>query len=267
MCQPGLHQTKRKSEMVGPTPITPDVPGRGAWTTKGGLLPEKSGGKGPGYYRLADKEKSEKDVGSAFAIGTDTSDSAHTVNLAVKAFQALCGMPYNERDGWLGPKTSKEGVDFQKRLGITVDGIFGPQTMRAALQMLILTKADLYAVNREIVIGIVGFESQFDLGAVGVNGWDHGLCQINLNPKNGNGASISLEFALTPDLALDWTAKALRTVFNRTYTLKRGISIERAWDVAILNHNSPKNAAILRDTGDYPTEQAKNYVESVRNFA
>lgn len=247
-------------------PIIPDVPGRGAWTLKGGLLPEKPGGKGIGYYRLADHTKSEKDVGSAFPTGADTSDTAKTVNLAVKAFQSICGIPLRERDGWLGPQTSAAGIELQKRLGIEADGIFGPQTMRATFQLLIFTKADLYAVNRPILTGIVGVESQFDLGAVGVNGWDHGLVQINLDPKNGNGASISLEFALTPDLALDWTAKALRTVFNRTYTQKRGISIERAWDVAILNHNNPKNAGILRDTGQYPTEQAKNYVESVRNF-
>jgi Transglycosylase SLT domain len=246
------------------TPIVPDVPGRGAWTLKGGLLPLKPGGKNPGYYRLA--EKDEVPVGSAFASGKDKSDSAHTVNLAVKAFQRICGMSYLEQDGWLGPKTAAAGVALQKRLAIEADGIFGPATMRAAFQMTIATKADLYAVPRNILTGITAFESEFDLGAVGVNGWDHGLVQINLDPKNGHGANISVEAALDPIFALDWTAKALRTVFNRTYTTKPGISTELAWNVAILNHNSPKNAVFLRDNGTYPTEQSRLYVQAVRNF-
>lgn len=253
--------------MAGIVPIVPDVPGRGAWTLKGGLLPDVPGSKSKvGYYRLADSAAGETHVGSPFVLGTDKSDTAKTVNLAVKAFQALCGMPVYERDGWLGPLTSAAGIDLQKRLGLVADGIFGPKTFRAALQMVVATKADLYAVPRAILTGIVGYESQFDPGAVGVNGWDHGLCQINLDPKSGHGGGISLEFAMTPDLALDWSAKIMRGVFNRTYTQTRGISIERAWDVTILNHNSPKNAAVLRDTGKYPTEQAEAYVKGVRGY-
>lgn len=252
--------------MAALTPIVPDVPGRGAWTMKGGLLPVKPGAKGAGYYRLADRTKNEVEIGSAFVLGKDTSDSARSVSLAVKALQTVWGIPYNERDGWLGPKTAAAGVAFQDRAGIEADGIFGPLTMKASFMVMLYVKADLYAVPRNILRGIVGYESGFDPGAVGASGWDHGLAQINLDPKNGNGSAISIEFAMTPDLALEWTAKNLRTVYNQTYVLKRGISTDRAWDVAILAHNSPKNAVYLRENGTYPTEQAKTYVESVRNY-
>jgi hypothetical protein len=248
------------------TPIVPDVPGRGAWTLKGGLLPLKPGGKSPGYYRLADSSKTEVAVGSAFVTGKDKSDSAHSVNLAVKAFQRLCGLAFPDQDGWLGPQTVNAGTELQHRLGIEDDGIFGPKTFRSAIQMLLATKADMYAVPRQILTGIVGHESEWDFGAVGVSGWDHGICQINLDPKNGNGASVSLEQALDPSFALDWTAKDLRRVFNLTYTMKRGISLDLAWNVAILNHNSPKNAVYLRDNGTYPTDQARQYVEAVRSY-
>jgi hypothetical protein len=252
--------------VVAPTPIIPDVPGRGAWTLKGGLLPSKPGGKGPGYYRLADKTKSEVEIGSAFATGKDTSDTARSVNAAVKAFQVIAGLPLTERDGWLGPRTNAAGIELQKRIGVEADGIFGPVTMKAAFSTMVCVQADLYAVPREILRGIAGYESSFDPGAVGSNGWDHGLVQINLDPRNGNGGAISFDFAMTPDLALNWTAKNLRTVFNRTYVTKRGISEERAWNVAILNHNSPKNATRLLDDGTYPTTQSRDYVEGVRNY-
>jgi hypothetical protein len=255
----------RKAEAMTVTPITPDVPGRGLWTLKGGLLPVKPGSKSRiGYYRLA--AEGEVEIGSAWVKGTDKSDSARTVWLAVRAFQAICGMSYLDQDGWLGPKTSLAGTELQRLLGIEADGVFGPVTMKAAFGRLVNDKADLYSVPRQILNGIAGFESGFDPAAVGVNGWDHGLCQINLDPKNGHGTVISTEQACDPGFALDWTARTLKEVFNRTYTTKRGISIELAWDVAILNHNSPKNAAILRDTGKYPTEQAKNYVAKVREY-
>jgi peptidoglycan hydrolase-like protein with peptidoglycan-binding domain len=209
----------------------------------------------------------ETPVGSAFVTGKDRSDSARSVNAAVKAFQAMAGMPFLERDGWLGPKTAEAGIKLQQSLGVEADGIFGPVTMKRAFMSLVYTKADLYAVPRDILRGIVGFESTFDPGAVGVSGWDHGFAQINLDPRNGNGSAISFDFAMTPDLALDWTAKILRTVFNRTYTTKRGISTELAWNVAILNHNSPKNATELLNTGQYPTEQSRAYVDGVRSYS
>lgn len=240
--------------------ITPDVPGRGAWTLKGGLLPAKPGGTGAGYYRLAvDKEKP---VGSAWVTGSDTSDSAHSVNLAVRALQVAFGMATPDLDGWLGPKTSAAGIAAQKKLGVEADGIFGPATMKALFAAHINRRADMYAVPRKILNGIVGYESAFDPGAVGVSGWDHGFCQINL----GAHKDVSIEAAMNPEFALDFTAKDLRTVYNRTYVVKPGITSEFAWRVAILNHNSPKNAIYLRDTGEYPTAQSREYVEKVLSY-
>jgi hypothetical protein len=243
--------------------IEPDIPGRGMWTLKGGLLPEKSGGKGPGVYRVAVDD--EQKIGSHYVLG-DVSATTRTVNLAVKAFQSLCGMPFFMRDGILGAETGKEGVRLQKTLDITSDGIFGPETMKAALRGLIRSKSDMYALNRHVLFGLIESVSRFDLAAVGKSGWTYGLCQINIHPKEGSGGSIGIESALTPDIALDWTARNIGRVFAQTYMFTRGISRDAAFNVAVLNHRSPKEATALRDTGDYPNEQAKAFVESVRSF-
>ena len=239
--------------------MAPDK-GRGTWTTVGGLLPAEPGGTGPGFYRLADTAHDELDIGSMYVTGEDKSHIARTINLAVQAFQSACEMPVMERDGWLGPKTHEAGVNFQNAHGLKPDGLFGPETMRQAFLPLINLRADLYMIERRILLGIVEIGSGFDPGAVSLDGERYGLCQVNL----GRGTTASLEFAMNPDNALDWTAKRLRSTFNLTYVQVRGITRERAWDVAILSILNQKDATRFRDTGVYPSPESEDYVQQVR---
>jgi hypothetical protein len=242
-------------ELAAMARITPDVPGRGAWTLKGGLLKmTPTSRSAAGFYRLA--VGTETQIGSAYVRGKDTSDSARSVQLGVLAIQKLAGLAGPSLDGWYGKATDVAVRAMQDAVDVTADGIVGPATMRAALSHLVYDIAEEYAVPAPYLGGIAAHESGFDPGAVGVNGFDHGLVQINLD---AHAASVSIEDALDPEYALRWAARELRATHDRW----SGRTRYDLWKIAILNHNSPLNAQRLAQTGKYPTEQAASYVASV----
>lgn len=231
--------------------LHPDVPGRGAWTRTGGLLPLKYGGTtGPGYYRAA--LPGELMVGAVSAFGADTGHTARVVHLGVVALQRLVNA---DPDGWLGNDTGAAIVRAQRRYGLSEDGVAGPKTFRALLEPLIAAKAAEFGVPLPVLGGIAVFESGLDPAAVGVNGWDHGLMQINLNAHD-----IRLEDALDPRFSLAWAAKDLRAVHDRW----AGKTDVDPWTIAIANHNSPKAASDWAKTGHPPREQIETYVRKVR---
>ena len=244
--------------------LTPDVPGRGAWGAKGGLLPLRPGGPGPWYYRAGIGD--EPDVGTTFLTGADKGDSGRCVHLGVIAIQRRLNdlMGYHlVVDGWYGKATGSAVAAFQAHNGLVADKTVGPATMRSLLTPLVeAVAAGLVAPG--LLGGIALVESGLDPGAVGVTTpFDHGLVQINLAP--GVHDDVLLMAAMDPGYALSWAVKELVAAHGRW--IGHTVAGVDPWAVAVLNHNSPVNAAVLARTGAYPSVQAGGYVRAVMDAA
>lgn len=220
--------------------FTPDaVGGRGSWTRKGGLLPGKPGGTGTfGYYRLA--AAGEVQVGSAWVLGRDKSDAAHAVNAGVKVIQRGVGIPTAQCDGWFGKDTDNAVKAFQTAHGLYVDGVVGPATTKEILRPILAAYTSL--VPLDILGGMSVWESALDPAAVGVNGYDHGLAQINLQ---AHSATVTYDQAMDADFAYSWSAKDMRAIHDRWV----GQTAADPWDIACANHNSPKDALAWAKAG------------------
>lgn len=229
--------------MATATGTTYPSPGRGAWTLTGGLLPAKPSGTGrTGYYRQA--ALGEKMIGAAFSFGADTSHEARVVSRGVAAIQTMIGLSGNDVDGWFGPQTGARTVVMQKKWGVEADGIIGRTTMRAGLTEMITDIASANQVPVALLGGLVVNESALDPAAVGVNGVDHGIAQINLSAH----PDVSVDQALDPQYALMFAAEDLSMV-HRTWV---GRTKADPWDVAIANHNSPALARQWARNGSAP---------------
>jgi hypothetical protein len=263
-CYPCIDVHSGCIDRLGPSTPTPMAtntetyprPGRGAWTLTGGLLPAKAGSTARrGYYRLS--VDTERPIGSTFATGADTSHHARVVNYGVRAIQMLLGI---EADGWFGPVTDQGVRTAQRNYGLEVDGIVGVDTMRELLRPVLANIGDVTGVAVPILGGLITNESGLDPAAVGVNGQDHGLAQINL----GAHKDVSVLEALTPDYAIHWSAEDLAHVHD---TWARRTTVD-PWKIAIASHNSPLLAKRWAVTGKAPVVdgrlfQIEEYVDKV----
>jgi hypothetical protein len=227
--------------------LKPDVPGRGAWTRTGGLLPIRPGSTNRGgYYRAP--IGSEPMVGSGWPTGRDRNHTGLVVHEAVKVLQRLLDV---DPDGFLGPRTGKAIVAAQARHHLTADGIAGPATLRALLAPLVVAAAAEHRVPVDVLGGICVHESSLDPAAVGVSGWDTGVAQINL----GAHTHVSIAQAVDPHYALDFTATDLREVYDRWV----GKTKADPWSIATAHHNSPAAARTwaLDPAGKPPFSQSR----------
>ena len=236
------------------------IPGRGCWTCTGGLLPATLGGTGAGFYRL--NAAGESPIGAAYATGTDTGHDAWVVFLAVTAIQSLIGLGGGDLDGWFGARTSEATRLAQRSWKVEADGLVGRLTMRAALSTPIMSVAAATTVPAHLLGGLAVTESGLDPAAVGANGVDHGLVQINLSAHG----EVSVVQAMDPLFSLTFAAKDLARV-HRTWV---GRTSADPWDVAIANHNSPALARRWAESGVAPFVpgrlfQIQDYVTRVKN--
>lgn len=232
-------------------------PGRGAWRVLGGLLPARPGSTSKvGYYRL--NQAGEKPIGSTWVTKTDLSHHAEAVYLGVLALQRLV---LATTDGWYGPQTHAKVLAAQKSLGLEVDGIVGPDSMRQFLLPHIMHTSAVTQVPVPVLGGLLTHESALDPAAVGVNGEDHGLAQINLAAHR---ASVPLTDAMDPLFALHWSAEDL----YQEWDTWDGRTPADPWKIAIAHHNSPLLAKRWAQTGVPPIVegrlfQIEEYVNSV----
>lgn len=223
------------------------VPGRGAWTKIGGLLPLSPTSTNPaGYYRPPHTTKGEVMVGSAWASGRNKTYHTHVVYEAVKTLQRLVGTP---ADGWLGDKTGAAIVAKQRQYGLVTDAIAGPTTLRALLTPLFHEIATKYRIPVSVLGGVCLWESRLDPGAVGVSGYDTGIAQINLSAAAAK--DFTLEQVLDPRFSLDFTARDMRRVYDRW----NGRTSVDLLDIIVANHNSPSLAQEWAVTGEAPFSQ------------
>lgn len=241
---------------------TPDTPGRGAWTLRGGLV-NNSGGV-VGYYQLPYDSAAPK-VGQTWKDGSDTTDAAFCVHRAVREIQETLGPLLDSPTAGVWDEATQQAMlGWQEQVGLVpANGIFGPRTSALFFRPIMTRSARHKNVPWRFLFGISSRESGLDPAAVGISGWDHGLCQINLDPAVHD--DISRINALSPLYAFGYTAANLRTVHDRW----AGNTTADPWDVAIASHNSPALAQQWGEDGSPPYVegrifQIEDYVIDVR---
>lgn len=239
---------------------TPTKPGRGMWTTTGGLLPPKPGKKG-GFYRAP--KPGETPVGAA-GLKEDATYNEAVVTAGVKAMQRRLNDIFPDLllkvDGVVGPKTAEGFIGVQAQHDLVEDGICGPKTVQAMVMPLVVAAARQYGIPAWALIGIVGAESGWDPAAVGAQTpWDTGLCQVNRDAH----PAMSVHDATDFHIALNWSARELKGWRDRLGPLcVKGVDPD---DVMTAAHNSPKAArawAVDGKPGKSPDPSA--YVAKVR---
>jgi hypothetical protein len=150
-------------------------------------------------------------------------------------------------------------IKAQRRFGLSEDGIAGPKTLRALLEPLIAAKATQYALPLDVLGGVCVFESGLDLAAVGVSGWDTGICQINLAASAARGMTVA--DAVDPSRALDFTAKAMRVVHDRW----AGKTEADVYDVVVASTTARSRPRSSRKQGRSPTPRTAQITGSSRS--
>lgn len=237
--------------------------GRGAWNVngEGGTLSAKGTSRGP-YYRAPAPGSLMRMPGLNAAM--TIRNGASTVNIndlavyyAVKGLQGKIGAV---ADGILGPKSDEAIRRWQHVRGLVADGIPGPKTFRAMFEPDARKAALQYGEKIEyMLIGHIGHESGWDLGAVGYSTpQDLGLCQISgrWHPE------LDEDFRLTPSKSLPWAARFVKE--NLDY-LKGDV------DAAILAYNLGKGGATSWVKAGRPEKfygvDTHAYIASVRKWA
>jgi peptidoglycan hydrolase-like protein with peptidoglycan-binding domain len=202
--------------------------------------------------------------GCSWGVASSDTQDKWAVNRAVLAIQTLLGyngfpVQYASAPGVFGPLTDASTRAFQAVHAAPADGIVGPNTTRALLRKIVAAQEKVNGVPDRILWGQIGAETSWDLGCIGYyTPLDLGICQFNLYYN----ANISPDEAMNPQYVIPISARRLRTRFNEYRLLTSDVT--RAWDAAILSHNSPVRARAYAKTGVYPTAQAADYVSKVR---
>lgn len=240
-----------------------DVPGRGAWTCTGGLLRIIPNARSTaGYYRAP--AAGEQMIGSRMNTFTH-----FVVREGVRAIQKLV-LPYAtgiRLDGVFGEQTGTAVAAAQHSLGLKRDGVFGPATARTLLAPIIEETATRHGVPVDVLGGICVHESHLDPAAIGVSGYDVGICQINTSASAVE--RVPLRDMVDPWRSLDWTARGM-AYFADWWREKTAVPLA---DLMAAQHNSPKSAVEWARTGVPPWSperaskgfpQIDAYVASVR---
>ena len=236
--------------------------GRGAWNVsgEGGTLDVKGLRPGP-YYRAPAAGSMMRMPGLtaalALRVGAQVNVNDLAVYYAVKGLQQKIGAA---DDGILGPKSEAAIKAWQKSHSLVPDGVPGPKTFRAMFKDDARKAASQYGEKVEyMLLGHVGHESSWDLGAVGYSTPDDlGLCQISgrWHPE------LSAEFRFTPSKSLEWSAAFVKG--NLDY-------MKGDLDAGILAYNLGKGGATQWVRAGRPDKfygvSTYTYIESVKRWA
>ena len=190
--------------------IAPVTTGRSAWSPVGGTLNVTGSAPGP-YYRAPASGKFEDMIGAealtAQRYGREVNLNAYAVYAGARAFQRVIGVT---DDGVWGPKTDKAAKNWQYRQNGragTPDGIFGPKSARCAFLPLVTKAAGNSSLVAFLTRGHIGHESGWDPAAVGYSTPDDlGLGQINGTAH----PDLDVTTRLTPEDAVPWIADFCR---------------------------------------------------------
>lgn len=232
--------------------VAPKAPGRGAWKLTGGLLPiTPTSTKKTGYYRRA--AATEVMVGRAGASLTGGTSglmdrptfSERMVWYGVREFQRRLGI---RDDGLFGDAMLTSVLAFQKQAGLDADGILGPATALEIFRPMIALVAKAHGIPVKVLGGSARWESGLDPAAVGVNGLDLGLVQINSGVHD-----VSMAQASNAEFAFNFAADDMAAVMDKW----RGKTKVALTTIAIANHNNPSLAQQWALTGKAPFSQSR----------
>lgn len=167
-------------------------------------------------------------------------------NHGVRAIQMTltrAGHAVDVIDGHYAPQTEARCKTWQAANGLVADGVFGMKSARVAFGALVSGFEADFAIPDRLLCGMVDLESAWDPGAVGANGYDSGLAQINLDPVGGHGGAITAEQAYDPLWALRYTARRMVDAAGGF----RARLAPLAWRLAAGQHNSPLAAKLWLD--------------------
>lgn len=167
------------------------------------------------------------------------------VNYGVRAIQLglqRSGGGFSEIvvDGHFAPQTERFVRVWQGKLGLAVDGVFGPLSARKMFGAIVENAEKLFGIPNNYLAGMVDLESGWDPGAVGANGFDSGLFQINLDPVSGHGKAITVLQAFDPTWATNYSGNRVAVAAN----VYREQLDQLAWKLAVGQHNSPLAAKL-----------------------
>jgi len=228
------------------------VPGRGAWT-KGGHA------TGRDYYVWLWYWYND-------GFDPEKSYSHRAVHLGVCGIQQMLLLTGGtvKVSGKYDQQTAKAVKAFQAGRSLKADGVYGPATAQKLTRVLITFMANHHDVPPEIIWGFTALESGFDPAAVGVvNGYDSGLCQINLEPA-AHGNQVTPEMAFNPYFNIDYTCRRFKAALAKFDDKGPALQL----DCAIIQHNSPKAAQEIYEVGWVgPDEKAGIYLALVKSRA
>jgi hypothetical protein len=179
------------------------------------------------------------------------------INTVVRAIQAE--LLFNNTspgpvDGIFGLKTQQAVKNFQSRSGLGIDGVIGPKTARSLFDKRARFHEGRVEMPGPYLHGLMRWESAYDPGAIGPNGVDTGLVQINLDAHK----DITNLEALDPAFAVPYAANRMRSAAD-SFASKPDL----AWKCAIAQHNSPRKAKQWFEVGVPPDDQIALYVSRI----
>lgn len=189
-----------------------------------------------------------------FGMGRE-SDFINTIIRGIQAELVYNTVSPGKIDGIFGTRTQQAVKNFQSRSGLSIDGVIGPKTARNLFDRRARAEESRTGMPGPYLHGLMRWESAYDPGAVGPNGIDLGLVQINLEAHK----DITNMQALDPAFAIPYAADRMRSAFT-SFAAKP----ELAWKCAIAQHNSPRKAKAWFDTGSPPDEAIVTYVQRVQ---
>lgn len=241
--------------------------GRGAWVKRG-----------IGFdYRYALAEDPAQRIGTQCEKSLDH----WAVGIGCYAIQArLVELGHLSRvgegeKGIFGPRTKAAVEAFQKAsrdpaggMRLDIDGTVGKSDTRALFTPLLEESENEYDIPDRLLVGETNHESALDPGAVGYfiyypdyRGVDRGQSQINSRANE----QVSWDQAFSPPFALDWSAKRLRSYYDRFKRDYPKTENTQLWCAAVCAHNNPSAAGKWAKDGGPPWKSAGDYVNSVLN--
>jgi peptidoglycan hydrolase-like protein with peptidoglycan-binding domain len=158
-------------------------------------------------------------------------------------------------DGVFGPATDKAVREYQKTQSLEVDGVAGVMTQRSLVIKLTTEATTKYHLPPGLLKSLASNESGFVLASYSKHpsdgGFDLGPYQRSFPPADMNSAGY--QNALNAASMANFSGSSMRAQKDTFAKAPKVGSVQRAWELAVLNHNWPFAAHNLAFLGSiYP---------------